>query len=414
MKYTKVRLFLIAAGCCLSSLSSNTANAGWGLLHGGGSGGGGSSGGYGSYGAGYGSSGGAVAGYGSSGGAVASYGSSGGAAASYGSSGGYAATSYGSSGGSSGGGPGPLRRFAAHIHDHMAAKHARRAAYGSSGGSSGSYVSSGSSGSYATSYGSSGGYSSSYGSSGGAGYGSSGYSSSYGSSGGGVSYGSTGYSSSYGSTGSGYSSSYGSTGSLHSYGSAGSSYSSGYLGVSNQSPASAASLASQDSDAIYLNVAVPSTAKVYVNDTPTNSTGVSRQYVSRGLESGKNYKFELRAEVVGADGKLVKETKLVTLTAGQKETVKFTSLESTRVQTAVTLNVPADAKVILAGNETKASGETRTFRTSQLTAGERWDDYVVEVHHNGKVKRETLRLVAGDDVSLTFNFDDDKSLVASR
>ena len=118
--------------------------------------------------------------------------------------------------------------------------------------------------------------------------------------------------------------------------------------------------------------------------------------------------------MVGADGKVAKETKLVTLTAGQKETVKFVSLDSTPVQTAVTLNVPADAKVVLAGNETAAVGETRTFRTSQLKAGDRWDDYVVEVHHNGKIKRETLRLVAGDDVSLTFNFDDDKSLVASR
>ncbi len=387
MKYTKVRLFLIAACCCVASLAGNTANAGWGLLHGGGS-----SGGYGSYGAGYGSSGGA--GYGSSGGAVSSFGSSGGYASySYGSSGG------GSSGGSSGGiaygssghghGPGPLRRFAAHIHDHMAAKHARRAAYGSSGGSSGSYVTS-----YGSSGGSSGSYIGSYGSSGG--YGSSGYSTSYGSSG--------SYSSSYGSSG-GYSASYGSTGST---------YSSGYLGVSNQSPTAAASLVADESDAIFLNVSVPASAKVYVNDMPTTSTGVSRQYVSRGLEAGKNYKFELRAEVVGADGQVAKETKLVTLTAGQKEAVKFVSLEETRVQTVVTLNVPADAKVILAGNETSATGETRTFRTSQLKAGDRWDDYVVEVEHAGKIKRESLRLVAGDEVSLTFNFDDDKSLVASR
>ncbi len=111
---------------------------------------------------------------------------------------------------------------------------------------------------------------------------------------------------------------------------------------------------------------------------------------------------------------MAKETKLVTLTAGQKESVRFVSLEGKPVQTAVTLNVPADAKVILAGNETKASGETRTFRTSQLKAGEQWDDYVVEVHHAGKVKRESLRLIAGDEVSLTFNFDDDQALVASR
>ncbi len=383
-----VRLFLVAMSCAIG-MSASTASAGFGWLHGGGSSGGYAA--YGSSGGGYG-----AASYGSSGGYSAySYGSSGsyvgGSSGSYvGGSSGYDA--YGSSGG--GHGPGPLRRLAAHIHDHMAAKHARHAGYGSSG-----YGSSGGSSGYSTSYGSSG------------------YSTSYGSSGYSTSYGSSGYSTSYGS--SGYSTSYGSSGSSSSYGSAGSmSYSSGYLGVSKASPVSAASFASLNTsstdDAIYLNVSVPASAKVYVNNMATTSTGASRQFVSRGLQAGKQYKFDVRAELIDAQGKLVDETKTVTLTAGAREDLRFASLTSARVETVVTLNVPQDAKVVLAGNETSATGSTRTFRTSQLKAGDQWDDYIVEVHHDGKIKRETLRLVAGDDIALSFNFSDDTSLVASR
>lgn len=392
MKYTIVRLFLVAVTCAVS-LPNNTASAGWGRLNGGGSSGGGSSGGL--MGNGYG-------GYGSSGGGyVTSFGSSGGGYGSYsygGSSGGGSSGGVAYGGGSSGGtGPGAVRRFFAHMHDKKLARRAQRASYGSSGGSSGGYYSSG----YGSSGGSSGGYVTSYGSSGG--YGSSGYSTSYGSTGG------------FGSSGGAYGSSYVVPGSYDAAPAA--PQASGYLGVSNQSPAGAATLASHQgtsSDAIYLNVSVPAAAKVFVNDMATTSTGASRQFISRGLEAGKRYKFEIRAEVTAADGSVATETKTVSLGAGQREELDFASLAQTPVQTAVTINVPADARVVLAGNETSASGETRTFRTAQLKAGEQWDDYVIEVHHDGKVKRETLRLVAGDDVALTFNFDDDKSLVASR
>ena len=368
MKYTMVRLLVVAVACCAMAVSTDTASAGWGLLHGGGS------------------SGGAYGGYGSSGGyASYSYGSSGGGSAGYyagyGSSGGYGyAAAGGSSGGATASRVGPLRRLLAHHHDRKAA---RRASYSSGYGSSGGYAGYGSSGGYVTSYGSSGGA---------------------------VSYGSSGYSTSYGVG-------YGSTGSYGVPASPAVPYTSGYLGVSNQSPTASASLASHqtgESDAVYLNVNVPASAKVFVNDLPTTSTGPSRQFVSRGLVEGKKYKFNVRAEVIGADGQVATESKTVTLTAGERDELSFASLADTPVQTTVTLNVPADANVVLAGNPTNAAGETRTFRTAQLKAGEQWDDYVVEVHYEGKVKRETLRLVAGDDIALTFNFNDDASLVASR
>jgi uncharacterized protein (TIGR03000 family) len=403
MKYTIVRF---ALAMLLGAAVSSPASAGWGLFgHGSGGSTGGGSAGYASSGgaASYGSSGGGVvayAGYGSSGGGAA-YGSSGG-----GSSGGYVAA-YGSSGGGAGSGgssgqPGILSRLAnrihtAHdrIHSHFAAKAARHAG-SSGGGSSGGYFAQGSSGGgYASGGSSGGGYYSSYGSYGG---GSSG-SASFGSSGGAASYGSTG--SSYGSVGS-------------SLGSVGS-----YYGASTRSSAAASSLvsssASVSEDTVQLNVAVPADAVVYVNDRKTTSKGEKRQFVSRGLEAGKTYRFEIRAEL-NNNGKVVTDTKTVVATAGAQENVRFAfeAPKSDKMDTAVVLNVPENAEVTLAGNATQVKGASRTFKTSQMKAGEVWDDYEIKVKVGDQVKSQTIRLIAGDKLELSFNFDESKDLVAAR
>lgn len=382
----------------------SNAQAGWGIL---GGSNGGSSGGSSGFASSGGSSGGYAASYGGSSGYAASYGSYGstGAGSSGGSSG-YAASysSYGggSSGGSSGR-PGLLQRFASRIHDHAAAKRARHAARRSNYGSSG-YGSSGGSSGYVASYASYGGGSSGGGSSGGY----PAYSNySGGSSGGSVNYGSTGYRSGV---------SYGSTGYEAGYGS-----SEVYYGASNDTgDSNADSLVSDfnsvtNDDAVYLTLAVPSNAKVFVNDNETSSTGTVRKFVSRGLEAGKQYRFEVRAEIVDASGKLLTEEKSVVVSSGAQEQIQFAFAEQdSPIETAITLNLPEGAKVTLAGSETKAAGETRIFRTGRLKAGEIWDDYEIEVEHEGQVKRQSIRLVGGDKLQLTFDFDQPVTTVAAR
>lgn len=395
----KAPLFLLGAAVLVTP---GSLHAGWGVLRGGSSGG--------STGFASGGSGGSV-GYATS---YGSGGSSGGYTASYSSVGGGSSgvAAYGSGGSS--GSPGILHRVASRIHDHLAAKHARhaarRAAYGSSGGSAG-YGSSGGYTSYGSSGGgSSGGYAASYssysggGSSGGGSvsYGSTGVS--YGSSGAGVSYGSTGYSSGV---------SYGSTGSSTGLGSSGDVF---YGAATSQADSSSlVSNVKTDNDAVYLSVAVPNDAKVFVNDDATKSSGAVRKFVSHGLEPGKQYRFVVRAELTGADGQLLTEEKTVLVTAGQQEDVQFAFSESkSPIETAITLNLPEGAKVLLAGNETKATGETRTYRTSRLKVGELWDDYEIEVEYDGKVKRQSVRLVGGDKLQLTFNFEQDAANLAAR
>jgi uncharacterized protein (TIGR03000 family) len=79
------------------------------------------------------------------------------------------------------------------------------------------------------------------------------------------------------------------------------------------------------------------------------------------------------------------------------------------VKTSLTLHVPAEATVTLAGVATKQTGEVRQFATNKLTAGQVWNDYkvVVEMEKDGQMVREerTLNLTGGQPQELTVNFD---------
>lgn len=425
-------MFALGMGLAMGAVFSGTSEAGWGSL--------GSYGSYGSSAAGYGSYGSSGASYGSSGGGYSakytayrsasysygSYGSSGGYAssgASTGGSSGYASSSYGSSGGGSAGSHrgGLLHRLVNRIRSHRATK---QSAYGSSGGSYGS-----SGGSYASSGGSYG--SSSY------------YRSSYGSS----SYGSSGYyKPTYHGGSSGASAYYGGYESAQpmiydSYqGDAydGGYYDGGYDGgdaIQNQPRDGDSNLESVpregsdtdvearvSDDTAILTVAVPADARVYVNDEATESEGPVRQYISHGLREGYSYTYVVRVEQM-VDGEKLTDVKRVRLRAGSTERLVFDLPEAGQSiaasgpsETVLTLVVPEDAKVTLAGNDTKVAGNVRTYRTTRLTAGETWDNYTVRVSvtRGGRElsKEQTISLRGGSEEKLAFDFSDTE--LASR
>ena len=154
-----------------------------------------------------------------------------------------------------------------------------------------------------------------------------------------------------------------------------------------------------------LAVNVPEDAKIYVNGNATSSTGSERQYVSRELQRGFNYTYEVKAEVV-RDGQTIEQVKTVNLRAGQTAELAFDFAAADNVETSLTVNVPADAKVFLAGNPTNAKGETRVFRTTGLAGGKAWDDYIVRVEfeRDGEqvIEEKTITLKAGESQELTF------------
>ena len=119
---------------------------------------------------------------------------------------------------------------------------------------------------------------------------------------------------------------------------------------------------------------MPADAKIFVNGSETRSTGGVRRFMSRGLAAGKQYDFAVKM-TVDRDGTPAEETKLVSLTAGERTTVSFTAAP----KTSLTLRVPADAKVWLAGNETSSQGATRLFETTTLRDGQAWKNYEVRL-----------------------------------
>lgn len=401
----QIRMMPVAVATLALTLTGGAAHAGWG--HFGSYGSSGSSGSYGSYGS-----------SGSSGASSGSYGRYSVSYSSYGSSG----ASYGSSG-SSGGSSGHYGILARMRDRHQARHQAWRAARASSGGSSG-YASSGGSSGYTSSYASSGGSSGSYGS----------YRaySSYGSSGG-----SSGHSSSYGSSG-------GSSGGSHSvqyysapvvesysvptYESA-PIYSEPAVESSHgesimEAPVGDASYRQpQSSEEALLTIQVPADAEVFVNGSKTSSVGEQRQFVSRGLKPGYSYSYDVEIKHV-VDGQLISESKVVRLRSGETRSLVYTApvadapayvaapeTDADAVETVLTVNVPADAKVTLAGNATDADGTTRTFRTKQLQAGQVWNDYTVsvEIQRDGRTlsQEKTISLSAGSTPELNFDFADE-------
>jgi uncharacterized protein (TIGR03000 family) len=321
---------------------------------------------------------------------------------SWGSHGSWGGGSWGSGGsfGSHGSHGGPLRRLISRVRSHHASHGSWGGSHGSWGGSSGHYVSTHSS------WGSGGG---SYG-----GYVSRG------------SYGSAGY---YGSAGSYYG------GSAGTYGYPGYGYGvqQGYPVMGGSAPGEYAPVnivpdfsapqpanpqpdSSQPAtgDAV-LNLEVPESAKVYVNGRLTTTPGTRRSYVSKNLQYGRSYTYEVRAEWE-VDGEVKTQTKVVTLTAGSHRDVAM-NLDGKDLVTSLTLHVPDDAIVTLGGSPTTATGPVRVYATHELSAGQKWDDYLVSVtfQRDGRTvtEKRTVTLEAGQTAQLHIGTGDEIE-VASR
>lgn len=178
-------------------------------------------------------------------------------------------------------------------------------------------------------------------------------------------------------------------------------------------------------DSSMLTVAVPTEARIFVNDKPTKTPGEVRQFVSRNLTPGYRYTYRVRAEWE-QDGQLVSRVKTVDLRAGNAARLDFTAEEnadSTENVTAeqqidepanapatrVTIHLPTDAKLYLSDRESRQSGETRTFTTTALAKGDVWENYTVRavaVRNGRTVSQErTITLRPGDDQDVRFDFD---------
>ncbi|MCU0874871.1 MAG: TIGR03000 domain-containing protein [Pirellulaceae bacterium] len=152
-----------------------------------------------------------------------------------------------------------------------------------------------------------------------------------------------------------------------------------------------------------------------LNGKATSSTGSFRQYISPSLSQGGAYTYEVRVEATRV-GQVVGQTQTVQLRAGETQNLAFNLDQPRAVETSLTLQVPQDAIVVLAGEATTATGAVRTYKTKTLTSGQAWPDYSIEVSvvRNGQLvtQEKTIRLIGGRQESLRFSFGDQQ--VAAR
>lgn len=167
----------------------------------------------------------------------------------------------------------------------------------------------------------------------------------------------------------------------------------------------------------YLTVSVPEGAKIFVNDKPTTTTGTFRRYKTPSIDSETSLTYQVKA-VVEKDGQQLTQTKVVDLTSGDSKHLEFEFETDTPPVTVLSLNVPEDAEVTLAGNPTSSTGPTRLFTTTNLRAGDQWKDYTIVVTANVEgrkvVKTKTIDLNAGDSIDLDFEFAENSTRLASR
>jgi uncharacterized protein (TIGR03000 family) len=101
---------------------------------------------------------------------------------------------------------------------------------------------------------------------------------------------------------------------------------------------------------------------------------------------------------------------VVRLRAGSAARLSFDFEQPQPIETRLTVRLPEEAQVTLAGASTTSTGPVRVFSTTALKPGQVWSDYTVEVtwQRAGRSlsKTETIDLQAGQERTLTFDFDE--------
>lgn len=168
-----------------------------------------------------------------------------------------------------------------------------------------------------------------------------------------------------------------------------------------------------------LVIHVPESAVLLINGQRTSLTGSVREFLASGLAEDGRHEYEVTMLV--EDGATRREvTKTVWLAAGTEQTLAFDRTQAAdaspvvasggqAVTTNLTLTVPAEAEVWIAGQRTSPRGAVRQFSTTDLAPGQTWSGYEIRVVTiAGGVERATVRTVSltgGESVELAIDPD---------
>ncbi|MSR54023.1 MAG: TIGR03000 domain-containing protein [Gemmataceae bacterium] len=153
-------------------------------------------------------------------------------------------------------------------------------------------------------------------------------------------------------------------------------------------------------DGAVVVVLMPATGKLIANGQPTEGKGTTRSFQTPVLAVGQEFRYEMQVEIE-EDGNTRTLTKQVMVRAGHSTTVDFTE----KVNTAVTVTLPAKAKLLVDGTDTLMTGGTHTFNTPVLAKGQAFSyKFRAEIEKDGKMEVVTqdVSFKAGEAVTVDF------------
>jgi uncharacterized protein (TIGR03000 family) len=158
---------------------------------------------------------------------------------------------------------------------------------------------------------------------------------------------------------------------------------------------------SSSEDMARLTIKAPIDMRISVDGQQTARDAAEMTFRTPALEQGKNYFYQVKAEVV-REGKTVTETKRVLVRAGQQAVVDFSPLKSTAL---VTVQMPKDAQLYVDGFLYPLPANQRTFTTPALAKDkEYFYELKAQVVREGKTHTEThkINVEPGKHVKVAF------------
>jgi uncharacterized protein (TIGR03000 family) len=165
-------------------------------------------------------------------------------------------------------------------------------------------------------------------------------------------------------------------------------------------------------------VQVPAEAKMFVDGQEANLTSTSRRFVTPALETGRDYYYTIKAELV-REGKTLADSKHVVFRAGQTVKVDFGDMSTAKVvpqaaPATVTVRLPADARLTIDGIDCPLTSATRTFDTPKLDPGQRYAYTIkAELIREGKTRAASKKVIVEAGKKVDVDFTDLPSLQAA-
>ena len=146
-------------------------------------------------------------------------------------------------------------------------------------------------------------------------------------------------------------------------------------------------------------VRAPASAKLFAEGQATSLTGTERVFLTPELSGNRDFQYTLKLE----DGTET-TTRQVVVRAGHRTVVDFTT-PGEKASSAVTVNLPANAKLFVDGVPAMVAGGTKTFRTPELAKGKPFVyEFRAEVEKGGtpEVLSKKVTFNAGEPVTVDF------------